>query len=56
MEDMATCWKVDYFEGGNKDASGGEDTTRRRVQQQPTRYGKKLYTQFIFNMVQQTKH
>jgi hypothetical protein len=30
MEDMATCWKVDYFEGGNKDALGGEDTTRRR--------------------------
>ena len=20
MEDMATCWKVDYFEGGNKDS------------------------------------
>ena len=23
MEDMATCWKVDYFEGGKKDDERG---------------------------------
>ena len=26
MEDMATCWKVDYFEGGNKKDEKGAKT------------------------------